>query len=310
MSNLSLNRSSLHNIQYSLWPTIGPDMFCITLSPESGYRPMLQQERFCLCSGNGMLLLDRVFANGVLLTPGSDEVYTISDINENQVITITSKQIGVTVNGVDISALSGTGWNYNINNQVLTISRGGLVLGGEHIIENAPNLRVVLSEEAGSLTLNNLTITTDVAASLLTLKNVESTITMVGNSYLTNNKVDNSADLITAPRNLTLRGNGAVSLVSKGDHPTAALYVPNDLLITGNPKSKWRPVEDLNSHAVEVGWDVTIGSFEETTSQRYRFLKAEIIAALRLLDKGFSGEVAIRVTGMQYTAIIWKTTAA
>ncbi len=285
------------------WPTIGPDINGITLSPESGYLPDVaagNDFKFKL-SGNGMLLLDRVFANGVLLTPGSDEVYTISDINENQVITITSKQIGVTVNGVDISALSGTGWNYNINNQVLTISRGGLVLGGEHIIENAPNLRVVLSEEAGSLTLNNLTITTDVAASLLTLKNVESTITMVGNSYLTNNKVDNSADLITAPRNLTLRGNGAVSLVSKGDHPnSSALYVPNDLLITGNPKIKVEAgCEGMNSHAVEVGWDVTIGSFEGNTSPTLQISEGGDYSGglSAYLIKVFSGEVAIRGDG-------------
>ena len=86
------------------WPGISEASIRVTLTPESGYLSMVaagNDFKFTL-SGNGLLLVDKVYANGNEFTAGGNEVdgttysydsdtgvYTIGNINANQVITVT-----------------------------------------------------------------------------------------------------------------------------------------------------------------------------------------------------------------------------
>ncbi|MGI6743414.1 MAG: S-layer homology domain-containing protein [Eubacteriales bacterium] len=255
------------------WPTIGPDINGITLSPVSGSLPDVaagNDFKFKL-TGGGLSIMGQVLANGVPLTPDGG-VYTIENITENQVITITVVPVGVTVNGVDVSELSGTGWNYNTNNQVLTISRGGLTVSGENDQYRAPDFRIVLTDSAASLTLEDLVLNNPGSTSISTILTAYSstaTITLVGTNSLSNDRTEVVDHLVKAKHSLTFRGNGRLSLSSNMSsfdqvRYISALYVAEDLVITGSPIINIQSL-NIRDYAVSAG-SVTIGASSGSAS--------------------------------------------
>ncbi len=254
------------------WSTISESQNGIILSPLSGYVADVaagKDFKFKL-SGSGMLLLDKVYANNDLLVEDNNGVYTIPDIRENKIIRITIKEIGIKVNGVDIGAFSGTGWNYDPNTNVLTLNSGGLVLSGQNSTSLAKNFRIVLTENAPSVTLSNLTIrrpnNATTRSSIMQFNNWnEVTITVTGKNSINNENTTMEENLIAvAARTLTtLRGNGSLSLENRSNNANSgALFVEGNFKMVGNPQIK---VEATNSNrAVYVKGDIEIGAAAAT----------------------------------------------
>ncbi len=153
------------------WPTISQSTVGVTLSPASGYLPNVVSGgdfSFTL-SGGGADLVDKVYANSNEFTAGGNEqggttytynantgVYTIKNVTANQVITLTLKEIGITVNGEDISAINGAGWAYDAAAQTLTLSRPNLTVSGSNDPAMVPNFSIAASGSATSVSFSSL----------------------------------------------------------------------------------------------------------------------------------------------------------
>lgn len=204
------------------WPTISEDQNMITLSPVSGYLSSVSsgsEFKFTL-SGAGVGLIDQVFANGVPFVSASSGnagqctvsggVYTISNIQENQVITVTLKNIGITINGEDLSNLRGTGWTYDHNNQTVNITRPGLTVSGAVALSNVGRLKIHLNEEAVSLTLENLNLVSK-ADKVIEATGETVSLVLSGKNSIANHSTS-SVYMIHSPKELIVRGNGALEL--------------------------------------------------------------------------------------------------
>ena len=229
------------------WPTIGKELNGIVLSPESGYLSSVASGgtfKFKL-SGGGLMMLDKVLVNNVALTADEDGVYTIEDITENKVISVTLKSVGVTVGGEDISAMNGTGWRYDPNSQTLTLSRSNLTVSGTNNGTIAPELSIVADSAATSLVLDGLHLTSTAKDGLLQMDGTDVTLTLMGTSTITTTDalkgVANDAAMVTATGDgsFTIRGNGQLTVTNNSDSDTTDRYrntlkVRGKLLLTGN----------------------------------------------------------------------------
>lgn len=218
------------------WPTISLSQNGIMLTPLEGYLSSVASGKdfqFTL-SGGGLKMLDAVLVNGQELAPDADGVYTISNITENKVITLRLKTVGLSVNGTDIGAFSGSGWSYDVNNQVLTISRGNLTLRGTVDTTVAPELRIQVTEEAASLILQNVALTSASTQNLLTTNHPDMTITLVGSNVITGNAQSASGKIICSDGDLTVRGSGQLEVNNSLSHATS-VYVRGALELLGNP---------------------------------------------------------------------------
>lgn len=239
------------------WSAINSAVTGITLTPVDGSLSSVASGgnfNFKLEGASSTLsLIDKVYANGYEFTAagniqaGSEykynnatHVYTISNIRENQVITLTFKEIGLKVNGTDISAFSGTGWNYNSGTQVLTLTSGSRVLSGSNSQTYAPNLTILLDTGAGTVTFENLNVSSSAPGYLVSSKRTTGiTVTAAGsNTFTLNaNNTASSAILLHTVGDLTIRGTGSLTLnVNRDSAATSmkAVYCGGELLITGN----------------------------------------------------------------------------
>ncbi len=210
-----------------LWTDISEKTNGLTLSPMSGYISSVSAGndfKFKL-SGVTLGMIEQVFANGQPFVPegetsdnltysgsGADRVYTISNIQENMTITVTMKDIGVTVNGVDIINLMGTGWTYSPKDQVLEITRSNLVISGKSIYY-APELTINFGPEAVSVVFDSLNL--DPASG------TSETRTAI-NSYaekltVTVNASDNFVEGAMVGKEIVFRGNGAITFENVGN---------------------------------------------------------------------------------------------
>ncbi len=153
-------------------------------------------------------------------------------------ITLTFHEIGLTVNGTDISAFSGTGWTYDAALQVLTLSSSSRILSGTNNQDYAPKLTIVLDSNTGTVTFDNLNLTSSASGYLVSsLRTTGVSVTATGSSTLTeNNSSTTSAILLYTVNNLTVRGAGSLTLNlnrAKGAAPTKGIYCRGEIFVTG-----------------------------------------------------------------------------
>ncbi|MBQ1302782.1 MAG: hypothetical protein IIY29_05505, partial [Firmicutes bacterium] len=249
------------------WPTISESQNGLNLDPESGYISSVASGgdfKFKL-SGDSLGLLDAVYANDNEFTAAGNVVgdttykvengiYSITNVTGNQEITVKLKNIGVTVNGIDINALSGVGWTYDSGTQTLTLARSGLNVSGSNDQTLAPNLRIVTTEAVGSLTLDDLTVTS--AASDPVLQIAGDTIVTITDSNTIN--AIGGATAFLAESDLTLRGNGALAIEGSMEKLGGyALFTNEDLTITGTAEIS---IHEANENGLRVGGTLTVGA--------------------------------------------------
>ncbi|MCR5649478.1 MAG: S-layer homology domain-containing protein [Oscillospiraceae bacterium] len=255
------------------WPTISESQNGLSVNPESGYIASVAAGgdfKFTL-SGKSLPLVKYVYANGNQFTSGGgttvgetkyvyDEttgVYSILGLTENQEITVSFKTIGVTVNDVDISALSGTGWTYDPDKQLLTLTRTGLTLSGSNDQSIAPNLHITATDAVGALTLDSLNVVSTSGDPLL---NIEANVilTAAGKSSL---KASVSDMAIFAKSDLTVRGNGSLNV-------SGVVNVAYDMQVVGTVDLT---ISDDNMTAfrfilLQVGNTLTVSASNSPTS--------------------------------------------
>ncbi|NCB52408.1 MAG: hypothetical protein EOM54_11110 [Clostridia bacterium] len=236
------------------WPAIGSSINGITLIPLDCLSSVASGSSFTFKlegSDNSLALIDKVYANGYEFTAAgnvqegstysynaSTGTYTISNITANQVITLTFNPIGVTVNGTDISAFSGTGWTYDAASQVLTISGSSRIISGTNNVNYAPDFTIVLDSNTGTVTFDNLTLTSGASGPMISAQRTTGvSITATGANTLTgNNGSTTSAILIYTVNNLTLRGAGSLMLNlnrTSNAAVTKAICCSGEFFITG-----------------------------------------------------------------------------
>ena len=225
------------------WPTISADQTAITLSPENGYLSSVSSGsdfKFKL-TGAGMSLVDQVFANGVpFVAAGSANagnctvsggVYTISNIQENQVITVTMKDVGITVNGEDLVNMRGSGWTYDHNTQTLTLSRSGLIVSGSVKVSGLDSLKIVLKDTAATVTLENLNLTSN-ATNVITASGEACSVVLSGTNTITSLTTGSVLTVSnTGTESLIIRGNGTLNIHNAGNGYAIAA---NKVTFTGN----------------------------------------------------------------------------
>ena len=237
------------------WPTIDSTINGITLTPVNGSLSSVASGSsfsFNLEGADSTLaLIDKVYANGYEFTAAGNvqggskysydenKVYTISNITANQVVTLTFKEIGLAVNGTDISAFSGTGWTYDAGTQVLTLTSGARILTGSNSQTYAPKLTILLETGVGTVTLDNLTVISSAPGTLVSSKRTTGvSVTATGANTLTaNTSSTTSVILFQTVDDLTVRGAGALTLnVNRayGNTSMKAVYCGGNLLVTGN----------------------------------------------------------------------------
>lgn len=240
------------------WPTIDSTINGITLTPANGSLSSVASGSsfsFKLEGADSALaLIDRVYANGFEFTAAGNvqggskysydvdagtKIYTISNITANQVVTLTFKEIGLAVNGTDISAFSGTGWTYDAGTQVLTLTSGARILSGSNSQTYAPKLTILLDTGVGTVTFDNLTVISSAPGYLVSSKRTTGvSVTATGANVLTaNTSSTTTVILFQTVGDLTVRGAGALTLnVNRayGNTSMKAIYCGGELLVTGN----------------------------------------------------------------------------
>ena len=248
------------------WPTISESQNHLSLDPESGYISSVAAGgdfKFKL-SGDALPLVADVYANGNQFTANGTVVgettygydaatgiYSIENLTENQEITVSFKTIGVTVNGVDVSALTGTGWTYDCATQVLTLSRAGLVLSGSNDRTLAPRLGIEATDAVGSLTLDSLQIESGRGAPPLAAE-ADLILTVSGSSMLT---ATASSVAVNVQGDLIVRGNGALET-------NRSVFTADDMQITGTVNLTIAS----EGQGIVVGNDLTVGAEGSTTA--------------------------------------------
>ncbi len=278
------------------WPTISESTVRLTLLPESGYLTSVSAGgdfKFTL-SGGSLNLVDKVYANGNEFTTAGNEVdgttysydvdtgvYTISNVTANQVITVTFKEIGVTVNGEDISAFTGSGWSYDAAAQMLTLNASNLTVSGTNDETLAPELRIVASETVSSLSLSGLTLNSNTGKEMIVLESTNVTLTVSGSNTLYSKRNDAISGQqwgtgIEAEADLTIRGDGTISLKDEGrQRYWSGITAWNSLSIQGNLTL----LVDSSDTAISVyGSDsaLTIGTVGSTASPTIRVTRQSI----------------------------------
>lgn len=235
------------------WPSISKSANGLTLVPKEGNLSSVSSGssfRFTL-TGSTLMMIDKVYANGYEFTEagnqpeGSTSTYTkdsagnsftIDNITENQVITVTFKTLGITVNGVDISNFSGAGWNFDAQTQTLTLSRGGLTVSGKNN-EWIPNLHIVLSNTVNTVIFKDLTMNSSGSDPMIFARSDMLTITAAGTNILdASNGGAGAGNVVQVIGDLTFRGSGSLTINAEqtGAAEAVAVYVPGTLLFTGN----------------------------------------------------------------------------
>ncbi len=235
------------------WPEIAESKNALTLSPLSGYISSVSAGndfKFKL-SGATLNMIEQVFANGEPFVAadqtsqnltyagnGKDRVYTISDIQQNTVITVKLRDVGVTVNGTDIISLVGAGWKYDPSQQVLSLSRSNLNISGISQ-QYAPNLIIQAGPEVVSMVMSDL---------LLDPKSGSSTTRTAITTYadkvtITVNGTDNFIEGAIVGKEIVFRGTGILSVENmdnaaiQGDILTLLGTVRLELIKTSKGKS-------------------------------------------------------------------------
>lgn len=216
------------------WPTISLSQNGMMVVPQEGYLSSVaagKDFKFTI-SGSGIAMLDAVLVNGRELTPDSSDVYTISNILENQVITVRLKPVGLTVNGTDLNAFSGPGWSYSAESQVLTITKGNLTLSGTVDTDVASSLSIVVTDQAASMTLRDARLTSN-AKTVLSIQHRDMSITLVGGNSIADDANARGGILVECSGRLTLRGNGRweMNILGERNCGIGASY----LNLLGNP---------------------------------------------------------------------------
>lgn len=101
--------------------------------------------------------VEAVYANGVRLGAPVGNVYTI-ECWENQTISVELADVGVTVDGDDISGLMGPGWRYDPYRGVLSLSAPYQTVSGSPM-NAAARMSLVLDERVSDVTLESLEMT-------------------------------------------------------------------------------------------------------------------------------------------------------
>ncbi len=241
------------------WPGIKDRINKLTLSPLDGYQSQVTvggSFSFRL-SGASLPMVDKVFANGQEFLPGEGNqvsgttyrletdphtnmiTYTIENIKANQTISLTLKTLGIKVGDTDISALSGTGWNYDSAFQTLYLRADGLALSGANDQDIAPNFRIVM-EGSISASMENLKLLTTAPYPFRSDSADLVTLTASGENEITLTSPDLPDDmaLMYFAGGLCLRGSGALTLTATNTDRINAAYGihtgKGETLITGN----------------------------------------------------------------------------
>ncbi len=241
------------------WPDIAVQKNGLTLSPTSGYLSSVSAGKdfqFKL-SGVTLGMVEQVLANGVPFVEkgsvdsnytytgtGEDRVYTISDIQQNTQVSVKMKDIGVTVNGVDIINLIGAGWKYDPAAQVLELTNSSLTLSGKSI-NHAPNLVVNMGQEAVSVVFDGFRM--DPVSGSSTTRNAfncfaeKVTITINGTNNFIEGAVSGRELVFRGPGQLEIENPGAASV--KAD--TVTLLGMHKLYLTGSGTRNAMDVDHL-----------------------------------------------------------------
>lgn len=295
------------------WPTISESQNFLTLSPMSGSLSSVSAGKnfsFKL-DGAALSLLETVYANDREFTAagnvvgstkysytgtGADRVYTIENINENQIITIKLKSVGVAVNGVDISAFSGTGWSYDLGTQKLAITKSGATLSGRN--EFAPELHIEFGREVLSAVLNGLSISSANTGTLLDAVSNDFVLTATGANRIVSTTTAGADRLLHAANNLTVRGNGSLAFETpfNGD---LAVDVYEDINIIGNVTLTITAKAGGGVALGTTAGDLTIGSAEGNPVPTVRIAQdseAETPDGIGIYTNGlavYDGELAV-----------------
>ncbi len=224
------------------WPTISDDQNFLTLSEYNCVSSVASGASFSFkLSGAGLSLLESVYANGMTFVPeenggnytytgnGADRIYTIKNIVENHSITVSFCEVGVSVNGTDVSALKGNGWYYDAAEQVLVLQKSNLTVSGTNDVNVASQLTISL--EAESLTLDDFVLNSSTNRNaLIYAYGADTVITLNGANVLNHSAASSSISALDG--NLTIRGNGSITL--KGSNIAQYEIITNYALnITG-----------------------------------------------------------------------------
>ena len=285
------------------WPTVSADQNAITLSPVSGYLSSVSsgsEFKFKL-TGAGTVLVDQVFANGVpFVAAGSANagnctvsggVYTISNIQENQVITVTMKEVGITVGGEDLVNMRGSGWSYDHGEQTLTITRSGLTVSGSVKLSGVDSLKIVLQDTAATVTLENLDLTSN-ATNVITGTGETHSIVLSGNNTITsrtNGSILTTSD--TSSGELIVRGNGTLTMNNSG---SGYAVMAGTVTFTGN--------SNVNINSDGAGGvsatNMNMGIEGSTTSPTLRIQQSgnpkNTYPIAVLISTTYSGELSVR----------------
>lgn len=292
------------------WPTINQDRCGLVVSPESGYLSSVTSGsdfKFRLV-GNSVPYVDVVMANGNPFEAASTaekgyaytyqdvngaRVYTISNVTENQVLTLSMKELGIKVNGKDISVISGSGWTFDGTKQLLTLSKPNLTVSGsvsENAKDNLYALTIKLADGINSLSFSNLTV--DSKATAFLTGGDEVILSVAGTNTL------HVAAFSHITGDLTLRGNGELLISGAHDsnpmiHAEGNLNVGSSLHLTVEQKGK--------ATAMLAGGNLTVGG-----SKGYPIVRVtqsgttgRAIDAMEVTE--YSGEMT--VTGRDYAIV-------
>ncbi len=314
------------------WPTISDDQNFLTLSEYNCVSSVSSGGSFSFkLSGAGLSLLENVYANDITFVPeenggnytytddGADRIYTIKNIVKNHSITVSFCEVGVSVNGTDISALKGNGWYYDAVEQVLVLQKSNLTVNGTNDVNVASQLSISL--EAESLTLDDFVLNSSTNRSaLLYAYGADTVITLIGANELNHNS--SAVGISALDGNLTLRGNGGITL--KGSNIAQyEIITSHTLNITGKSivniegcngtaysymiyadelNVKGTAVLDIDANSIcdyaVYAYDITIGSEETADNPKIRINGAYCGVYLYNKLVVYSGDFA--VSGERY----------
>ncbi len=176
--------------------------------------------------------------------------FVLTGINDAVELSVKFKSVGITVDGVDVSNITGNGWVYSSGTQTLTVTRSNLTVSGEntrHAYDErvaTPYFQIVVEEGVAAITLQDLTLysggegeTRETNA--ITAKSKELYITLAGTNYIEYAAPKNHfshyiGNAIYAEDYLYFVGNGAldIDLLSY----EAAIYNSNAAINASNGK--------------------------------------------------------------------------
>ncbi len=221
------------------WPGVSAAENGVTLVPD-GCLPFLRpggEFRFRLDvdpEARG-IAVNSVTANQqpVPTDPDDPGLYVLSDINENTVISVALKPLGVAVNGVDVANVSGSGWKYDVIDRQLTLSRSGLTLSGAMIDSNV-TFSVLLDSNVWSATLSDFMMTAEGVRSAMTSRRQDGIdLTVRGSNQVELvplSKLTDSSVLSCQGLRLTRQSSGTIVFRAAGNASTPLLRgisVPN-----------------------------------------------------------------------------------